>query len=78
MTDTSGEIDLPSKLDIIWHIAKVKLARLVHSMADVILFVIVFNIPFEFDKTIRKYISRWKNNIRNFFPVLMIQQFFGT
>ena len=62
MTDTSGEIDLQSKQDIICDIAKVKLARLVHSMADVIPFVIVFNIPFEsnvrFDKTIRKYISR--------------------
>ena len=35
MTDTSGEINLQSKQDIICHVAKVKTARSTHYVADV-------------------------------------------
>ena len=38
MTDTSGEINLQSKQDIICHVAKVKPATAAHYVADVILF----------------------------------------
>ena len=38
MTDTSGEINLQSKQDIICHVAKVKPATSAHSVADVIPF----------------------------------------
>ena len=36
MTDTSGEINLQSKQDIICHVAKVKPATSAHFVADVI------------------------------------------
>ena len=38
MTDTSGEINLQSKQDIICHVAKVKPATSAHHLADVIPF----------------------------------------
>ena len=38
MTDTSGEINLQSKQDIICHVAKVKPATSAHYVADVIPF----------------------------------------
>ena len=38
MTNTSGEINLQSKQDIICHVAKVKLGTSVHYLADVIPF----------------------------------------
>ena len=38
MADTSGEINLQSKQDIICHIAKVKAATSAHYVADVIPF----------------------------------------
>ena len=38
MTDTSGEINLQSKQDIICHVAKVKPATSAHFVADVIPF----------------------------------------
>ena len=38
MTDTSGEMNLQSKQDIICHVAKVKPATSAHYVADVILF----------------------------------------
>ena len=38
MTDTSGEIDLQSKQDIICHVAKVKPATSAHYVADIIPF----------------------------------------
>ena len=38
MIDTSGEINLQSKQDIICHVAKVKSATSAHSVADVISF----------------------------------------
>ena len=36
MTDTSGEINLQSKQDIIYHVVKVKPATSAHYVADVI------------------------------------------
>jgi len=60
MTVASAKINLQSKHDFIYHIAKVKAATSVHSMADVIpFFVSVFIISLRiqhFDKTKRKYI----------------------
>ena len=38
MTDTSGEINLQSKQDIVCHVAKVKPAKSEHYVAEVILF----------------------------------------
>ena len=38
MTDTSGEINLQSKQDIVCHVAKVKPANSEHYVAEVILF----------------------------------------
>ena len=35
MTDTSGEVNLQSKQDIIYHVAKVKHATSAHYVADV-------------------------------------------
>ena len=46
MTDTSGEINLLSKKDIICHIAKVKPATSVHYVADVITFLAHVIFPF--------------------------------
>ena len=45
ITDTSGEINLLSKQDIISHVAKVKPITSAHSLADVIPFFSVHNIP---------------------------------
>jgi len=42
MTVTSAKINLQSKHDLICHVAKVKAATSVHSMADVIPFFSVF------------------------------------
>ena len=53
MTDTSGEINLQSKQDIICHVAEVKLATSAHSVADVIPFFSVHNIPFESNASIK-------------------------
>jgi len=53
MTDTSGQINLQSKQDIICHVAKVKLATSDY-MADVIPFLHgVGNIPFESNASIK-------------------------
>ena len=38
MTITSGEINLQSEDNLIWHLVKVKAATSAHSMADVISF----------------------------------------
>ena len=47
MTVASGEINMPSKRNLICHVAKVKATTSAHSMADVIPFFSEFNIPFE-------------------------------
>ena len=53
MTDTSGEINLQSKQDIICHVAKVKPTTSAHYVADGILFFSVHNIPFESNASIK-------------------------
>jgi len=45
MTVASAEINLQSKHDLICHLGKVKAATLVHSMADVILFLACLLFP---------------------------------
>ena len=45
MTDTSGEINLQSKQDIICHVAKVKPAASAHCVADVIPFLAYITFP---------------------------------
>ena len=61
--------------DLISHVAKVKAARSAHSMADVIPFSKVFNIPFEANTLIKpkKYLF---NTLRNIFRVSTFQQLF--
>jgi len=54
MTVASAEINLPSKHDLICHVAKVKAATSTHSMADVIPFFSVFIIPFEPNASIKR------------------------
>ena len=44
ITDTSGEINLQSKQDIICHVAKVKPATSAHFVADVIPFLVGYMI----------------------------------
>ena len=53
MTVASCEINLRSKRDLIYHVAKVKAATSTHSMADVIPFFSVFIIPFESNASIK-------------------------
>jgi len=53
MTTASGEINLQSNHDRIFHAAKVKAAMSTHSMADVIPFFSVFIIPFESNVSIK-------------------------
>ena len=53
ITDTSGEINLQGKQDIISHVAKVKPTTSAHYVADVIPFFIVHNIPFELNASIK-------------------------
>ena len=45
MTNTSGEINLQSKQDIICHVAKVKPTTSAHSVADVIPFLAYIILP---------------------------------
>ena len=45
MTDSSGEINLQSKQDIICHVAKVKPTTSEHSVADVIPFLVYIKFP---------------------------------
>ena len=45
MTDTSGEINLQSKQDIICHVAKAKPTTSAHSVADVIPFLAYLIFP---------------------------------
>ena len=52
MTDTSGEINLQSKQDIIYRIAKVKPATSEHYVADVIPF-LAYMIPSESNASIK-------------------------
>jgi len=61
MTVASAKISLQSKHDLICHVAKVKAATSVHSMADVIPFFSVFIIPFKSNALIKR-----KENI--FYP----------
>ena len=53
MTIASDEIALQNKHDLMCHVAKVKAATSSHSMADIITFLSVFNIPFESNASIR-------------------------
>ena len=69
MTDTSVEIDLQSKQDITCLVAKVKLARSVHSMSDVIPFLSYLIFPWNQTKI---YFTHYKENIRNVFRVLRV------
>ena len=60
MTEASREINLQKQQSHLSGMAKVKAARSAHSMANVIPFFNVFNIPFEsnaFDKTKKIYFS---------------------
>ena len=78
MNIASGEIALQNKHDLMWHVAKVKAATSAHSMADVIPFFSVFNIPFKSNASIRSnekyFIHNKENNIRNIFRTLMFQE----
>ena len=72
MTDTSGEINLQSKQDIICHVAKVKPATSAHYVADVIPFLVyisVHNILFKSNASIKpeKCISHTKSNHPNIY-----------
>ena len=73
ITVASGETYKVS--DLICHVAKVKVARSALSMADVIHFFKVFNIPFEANALIKpkKYLF---NTLRNIFHVSTFQQLF--
>ena len=79
-TVASGEINMPSKHNLICHVAKeVKAVTSAHSVADVIPFFGEFNIPFESNaskKTQRKiYIIHNKENIiRNISRTSLFQQ----
>ena len=77
MADTSGEINLQSKRDIIYRLTKVKSAASAHYKANVLSFFSVRNIPFESNASIKpkKCILQTikKNNILNIFRVLMCQ-----
>ena len=53
MNNTSDEMNLLSKQDIICHVAKVKSAASTHYLADVIPFFSVRNIPFESNALIK-------------------------
>ena len=53
MTITSGDINLQSKRDIIYHVAKLKPATSAHYLADVIPFFILCNIPIESNASIK-------------------------
>ena len=53
MTVASGEINLQSKHDLIFHVAKVKAAKSTHSMADVISLFSVFIIPIKYNASIK-------------------------
>ena len=66
--------------DLISHVAKVKAARSVHSMADVIPFFKVFNIPFEANASIKpQKISFQQTNLNLTFSVNQhVNSFFQT
>ena len=66
MTVASGEINLQRKHDRICHVGKVKAVTSAHSMADVIPFLSVFNIPFESNVSVRKKKNLMKHLILNF------------
>ena len=53
MSNTSDEINLQSKQNIICHVAKVKSATSTHYHADLISFFSVRNIPFESNASIK-------------------------
>ena len=78
MTIASGEINLQRKHNRFCHEAKVKAAKSVHSMANVIPFFSVFNIPFERNASKKPkkiyFIRNKENNIRNIFRTLVFQQ----
>ena len=79
MTVASGEINLQRKHNLICHVAKVKAATSAHSMADIMPYFSVFNIPFESKASIRPKENYFKHNrekkIRNIFSTLIFQQF---
>ena len=54
MSNTSDEINLQNKQNIICHVAKVKSATSAHYFADLLnIFFIVRNIPFEYNASIK-------------------------
>ena len=65
MTNTSGEINLQGKQDIIRHIEKVKPATSAHCVADVIPFLayIVFPSNQRFDKAGKMYFTHSKEKV---------------
>ena len=79
MTDTSGEINLQSKQDIIYRVTKVKSATSAHYKTDILSFFSVRDIPFESNASIKPkkmyFTHNKENNIRNIFRVLMCLQF---
>ena len=82
-TVASGEINMPSKFNLIYHVAKVKAATSADSMADAIPFFSKYNIPFESNaskKTQRKiYIIHIKENIfRNISRTSLFQQLYAN
>ena len=54
MAVASGEINLQSKLDLIYHVPKVKATTSTHSIAEVRPFFSVSNILFESNASIRR------------------------
>ena len=60
MTVTSGEINLQRKHGLICHVAKVKATTSAHSVAAVIPFFSVFNIPFESNASINQKLGEWE------------------
>ena len=53
MANTSGEINLQNKQDIICHVAKVKSAMSAHYVADVIPFFSICDIPFKSNASLK-------------------------
>ena len=65
MTNTSGEINLQSKQDIICRVEKVKPATSAHYVVDVIPFLayIIFPSNQRFDKAKKMYFTHSKENV---------------
>ena len=74
MTVASGEINsVLETYKVIYHVAKVKAARSAYSMADVIPFFQVFNIPFEANASIKP-----KNILSTHYVTFSVYQHFNS